>query len=101
MKVGDPVVYVDPLSVPRNAVLTAVWDSNDSEKYPNPAVNLIFVSNDTAKHDSYGRQIERQTSCAHVSSEWAKTCPGNYWCRVEEYNAERDQKIRSEMKPQV
>lgn len=101
MQVGDHVVYVDPLSIPRQAILTAVWDNGDAEKYPNPAVNLVFVSGDAAKHDTYGRQIERQTSCGHVSNEFYTACPGNYWCRPEEYDPERDRKIRSEQSPQV
>lgn len=71
MKEGDAVIYVDPLGNDRPAVLTAVWGSG-----PTPAVNLVFVSDDQAKKDTYGRQIERATSVVHQSGQAA---PGNYW----------------------
>jgi len=75
MKIGDHVLYVDALSRPRQA----------------PGLNLVLVSNDEAKDDPYGRQIERETSVVHVSNQPA---PGAYWCREHEYDADRDVTLR-------
>lgn len=78
---GLGVVYVDPVGKHRAAILTAVWNSGQPEKYPNPCVNVVFVSDDEARADTYGRQIERATSIPHKSSQ---TAHGNYWRRLEE-----------------
>jgi hypothetical protein len=67
-KIGEPVVYVDPVRVAHAAIITAVhgrW-----------CTNVVLVSTDATKTDSYGRQIERQTSCVHQQIQEA---PGNYW----------------------
>jgi hypothetical protein len=91
MRIGDHVVYVDPFSKPQQAVLTAVWDSGHEEIYPSPAVNVVWVSADPARTDSYGRQVERATSVPHVTSQRA---PGSYWCRPAEYDEMRDRQLR-------
>lgn len=52
--VGDTVIFVDPVRRERAAVVTAVWGPD--------CINVVFVSNDESKTDSYGRQIERETS---------------------------------------
>jgi len=67
-QVGDPIVYVDPKGVKHNALVTAVWDKQ--------CINLIYVSGDPQREDSYGRQIERETSIVHAI---IQTAPGNYW----------------------
>lgn len=67
-KVGDVVIWHDPTGVPHNALLTAVW----SPTY----VNLVIVSGDETRTDSYGRQIERNTSQTHKSQ---TKVHGNYW----------------------
>lgn len=67
-KFGEPVVFVDPVGQAFPALVTAVW----GEK----SVNVVFVSRDEAKTDTYGRQIERNTSCLHQSLQAAH---GNYW----------------------
>jgi hypothetical protein len=54
VKVGDSVVFVDPTRHEHNAVVTAVWSKD--------CINVVFVSTDENKTDSYGRQIERETS---------------------------------------
>lgn len=72
MKVGDAVVFVDPRGNEHPAILTAVWGPPES----NPSVNLVFVSKDETKHDTYGRQIERETSVVHESNQYAH---GMYW----------------------
>jgi hypothetical protein len=71
--IGQPVVYVDPVRVQHSAIVTAVWGAK--------CINLVFVSSDENKTDTYGRQIDRQTSCNHMS---AHEAPGNYWRHVDE-----------------
>lgn len=72
-KFGEPVVFVSPVRQAIPALVTAVWGDK--------CVNLVFVSQDEAKSDTYGRQIERNTSCSHQSIQQA---PGNYWRYPEE-----------------
>lgn len=61
MKIGDCVRYFSQYRVEYKALVTAVWSS--------PAVNVCFVSDDENKADSYGRQIERDSSVRQCSSE--------------------------------
>lgn len=79
MKQGDAVIYVDSLRVEHPALLTAVWDNNG--QIENPSVNLVYVSGDETKSDSYGRQIERVTSNVHISQ---NSAGANCWKRVGE-----------------
>lgn len=78
----------------RNALVTAVWAPTeeqiefirqryDKETYfetlkqrETPSINVVIISNDENKHDSYGRQIERHISVVHISNQYAH---GNYW----------------------
>lgn len=71
MKIGDAVWYVDPIGTQRAALLTAVHGGDST-----PCVNLVFVSGDEERHDSYGRQIERESSVVHESNQSAH---GNFW----------------------
>lgn len=66
--VGDNVIWVDPVARPFKALVTAVWGPT--------CINVVLVSGDKAKEDSYGRQIERQTSQSHKS---VTPAHGNYW----------------------
>lgn len=66
--IGETVVYVDPHAVAHSALVTQVWSDT--------CINVVFVSSDAAKEDTYGRQIERETSCLHQSTQPA---PGRYW----------------------
>lgn len=59
VKVGDAVIFVDPIRNEHNAVVTAVWSPD--------CINVVFVSTDESKTDSYGRQIERETSVSRHS----------------------------------
>jgi hypothetical protein len=59
MKPGDFVIYTDEIRNDHNAVVTAVWGPD--------CINVVFVASDESKTDSYGRQIERQTSVARYS----------------------------------
>ena len=55
--VGDSVVYYDEKGISHNALVTAVW--------PGDYLNLVMVSDDDTRQDTYGRQIERETSVTH------------------------------------
>jgi hypothetical protein len=108
VKIGDHVLFADSRSRPVHAVVSAVWPKmkvvaapDDPAAYDGkkavpdpdqaPSLNVVFVSMDEARHDSYGRQVERETSLAHVS---AQPAPGMYWCRPEEYDPARDRALR-------
>lgn len=93
IKIGDAVIWVDALSHPHPALVTAVWGQYNPDDPLSPGLNVVLVSTDESKDDSYGRQIERQTSQVHVSRQVA---PGMYWCRVNEYNPARDQLLRTQ-----
>jgi N-acetyl-anhydromuramyl-L-alanine amidase AmpD len=47
---------------------TAVWGPQ--------CINIIFISSDETRTDSFGRQIERRSSCCHKTMVQAH---GNYW----------------------
>lgn len=79
MKVGDAVKFVDSLRVKHYALLTAVHDGGQGT--PNPAVNLVYVSQDPAKRDPYGHQLERSSSVVHKSYQSAA---GMYWYGTDE-----------------
>lgn len=81
MQIGDAVVFVDPVGVSHNAVVTTLFDNGDPESYPNPSINLVYVSDDGSETDQYGRQIKRNTSVVHKSNQFAH---GMYWRRVDE-----------------
>jgi hypothetical protein len=76
LTVGDVVVYVDPVGVERNALVTAVWGEINEEKKSYPSINIAVVSNDATMNDQYGRQLGRQTSIVYRASQAA---PGNFW----------------------
>jgi hypothetical protein len=78
VKIGDAVEYVDEIAQSHKALITAVHGSTvQTDNGPrHPAVNLIYVTDDTAKTDPYGRQVERQTSAVHEASQSAA---GRYW----------------------
>lgn len=81
MKIGEAVRFTDSNGVEHNALLTSVFDNGDPDTYPTPAVNLCYVSDDAARHDTYGRQMERATSVVHRKS---STVHGNTWKQVGE-----------------
>jgi plastocyanin len=74
MQIGDTVHFVDQRRQQHNALLTAVHDGGQG--LPNPAVNLVYVSEDETKTDPYGRQVERKTSVVHKSNQSAQ---GMFW----------------------
>lgn len=66
--IGDVVIWHDPYGNPHNALVQAVWS---------PAcINIVLVSYDDSKQDTYGRQIEHQTSQVHKS---LQPVHGYYW----------------------
>ena len=77
---GDHVIFTDSRSRKCHALVTCVFGDVHCDEQGNvtsaPAINVVFVSNDNDREDSYGRQIERQTSAVHVASQPAH---GNYW----------------------
>lgn len=57
--VGEFVTYYDEFGVPHNALVTANWGGVEN---PNTSINVVYVSGDDSKTDSYGRQMERASS---------------------------------------
>jgi len=83
-EVGASVVYVDPFGVPCPALVTIWWqgiEAYKSEISNEPGCNVVFVSNDEQKTDTYGSQLERATSIVHKTKQPAH---GSYWCWPEE-----------------
>jgi len=91
-EVGQHVIFVDPKGRRREALITAWWqawisqppDYKETILDPNagePGCNLIVVSEDEKKDDTFGRQSEHETSVVHKS---AQNAPGNFWCWPDE-----------------
>ena len=72
---GQAVKYLDELRIERDAVVTAVWSPT--------CINIVIVSKDESKQDSYGRQIERETSLMHQSTQ-GEYAIGKCWRFVDE-----------------
>ena len=74
---GDVVMYVDRVGRKQPALVTNVFDyATANGPAPFPTVNLALISQDEAREDSYGRQLERETSIVHKTN---TTAPGFYW----------------------
>jgi len=57
--VGKSIIYNDEYRKPHYALINQCWSLENNE----PAyINLVYVSSDSTKTDTYGRQIERSTS---------------------------------------
>lgn len=84
VKVGQTVTFVDPVGKHRAALITAAWSYS--------CVNMVLVSEESTRTDSYGRQIERVTSISHAST--PGRAPGNFW-----YAGSIDEKVDPEYKP--
>ncbi len=77
LKPGSVVIYTDHVRVDHHALVTAVWgdghmcDGTDARGHAisPPALNLVFVEDDEAKHDDWGNQIGRDSSVVHSSSQ--------------------------------
>ncbi len=85
-EVGQHVTFIDSKSRRRDALVTAWWQAwiqPDLDKDPildpnagEPSCNLVVVSVDKMKEDTYGRQTEHESSVVHMSNQAAH---GNYW----------------------
>lgn len=73
LTVESHVIYIDPTRGRHNALVTNVFGQT--------CCNVMWVSGDESKQDPYGRQIERQSSCCHISMNQAKA---NCWCWPDE-----------------
>lgn len=76
MDIGDGVIYCDEFGRDHAAIVTSKFGEGD-----NHGCNVAFVSSDTNRTDTYGRQIERATSVVHQA---VQSAHGNYWRRVDE-----------------
>ena len=75
VKIGDTCVYVDEKGIPHDALITAVW-MGEFGVNQFPGLNLVYISRDENRDDTYGRQIERETSVIHKGVQPAH---GRYW----------------------
>lgn len=73
VSIGDHVIWCDAEGYDFNALVQAVWSQ--------ACINVVFVSGDDKRQDSYGRQVEHATSCQHVSQSGVH---GFYWRFPEE-----------------
>lgn len=81
---GVPILYVNEFGVVHDALVTQDWSyGKEFELKPGctPSLNLVFVSKDDDKTDTYGSQIERATSVVHRSVQQAH---GRYWTFADE-----------------
>ena len=102
LRIGQKVVYHDPRSRAHDALITAIHGGTPVEppaeafttpdengKFATeastvlvpvagwiPCVNLLWVSSDPKRQDSYGRQTERESSVVHATSSGVH---GAYW----------------------
>lgn len=72
VEIGGHVVWVDPMGVPHDALVTAIWGGRDQ----NPSINVVVVNRDDGQTDSYGQKIQRETSVVHRVNQGAH---GRFW----------------------
>lgn len=71
VKIGQAVKVVDEYGRLHDGLVTNVWGNG-----PHTCANVLFMSPNEDKNDSYGRQPERLASCSHRDSGSAH---GRYW----------------------
>lgn len=79
LDIGDHVKVRDEHGDYHDALVTNHWGAGRrtlKEGESLPTINVLYVSNDPAKRDPYGNQIERLSSCVHKTMTDA---PGRYW----------------------
>lgn len=95
LKVGDNVIWYDRYGRPRPALVQCIHGDATMKYYPygfkNPAfpdwetksgfvgcpsINVVLISDNPDKEDSYGRQIEHETSVPHREDQRAH---GYFW----------------------
>lgn len=103
VKVGDAITLVDEQYVEHAGLVTAVHGYGSRAERDDalrkcyreddgqletalavpftvpPCINAVFVSADAAKHDPYGRQVERLSSLQHESQVQSMPRPGRFW----------------------
>lgn len=92
-RVGDAIVYFDSLRRELSAIITAVHgevsggptEGHPKQGWNTPCINLVFVTPEESKTDSWGRQTDHASSCVHASDQRV----GYYWCWPEEVEANR------------
>lgn len=80
--VGEPVKVVTSDYKEVFGLVTAVHGVGymSGENFVSPLINLVYVSPDPGKSDSYGRQIERDmTSVYHKQQTQGMPKPGRYY----------------------
>lgn len=84
-EIGQHVIFFDAYGKPHKAIVTIWCMAHQVPAYQSetgePGCNLVYVSDDALKEDSYGRQIERATSVVHTSKQNAH---GFKWCWPDE-----------------
>lgn len=78
MKIGDPVIWIDSVRQEHAGIITNIFGEVRTVKEMQgevlvevlryPVINVVFISSDESKQDSYGRQLERATSASHIST---------------------------------
>jgi len=83
--VGQHVIFIDEHFQRHDAPIQHWWPAENVPQYVNekgePGCNLVFVSADPKRDDSYGRQTEHATSVVHKSMNPAR---GYCWCWPDE-----------------
>jgi hypothetical protein len=60
---------------------------NPEDGWWTPCINLLYLTPESEKLDSYGRQSDHATSCNHVAQQ--RPPVGYYWCWPEEVETSR------------
>lgn len=87
VKVGDVVKAVTSKYEEVKALVTAVHGVgyNDGTRFHQPCINVVYVSPDASKSDSFGRQIERDLTSLQHFEEGPNNMPkpGRYYELIE------------------
>ena len=94
LKIGDNVIWYDRYGRPRPALVQAIHGDETMKRYDRyvnphfpdmepksgivgaPSINVVIISDNPDKSDSYGRQIEHETSVPHREDQRAH---GYFW----------------------
>lgn len=80
--IGEAVKIVTSDYKETFGLVTAVHGTGyqNGDTFNQPCINVVYVSSDASKGDSYGRQIERDlTSLQHVDAVKGMPRPGRYY----------------------
>lgn len=85
-EIGQHIIFFDAYGVPHKALVTIWWMGPVEIKdyraeNGEPGCNLVYVTQDPRKTDTYGSQIEHATSVVHQSKQNAH---GFKWCWPDE-----------------